>query len=414
METIRFIHCADLHLDRPFETSKLPDIVLAKLKNSAYESFERTIDYAIEYQVDFVVISGDLFDLEYRSIKGQLFVKKQAERLHESRIFLYIIHGNHDPLTDTVSEITMPENVVVYSTETKSVLHKKNEKPIARIYGFSYPARSVTENKIDSYIEVKEQDDVFHVAMLHGQEQSQKDHDPYAPFTLKELKESGFDYWALGHIHKRQVLSEDPYIVYPGNIQGGHRKETGPKGSYLVELKKGDESLTFLPTSPIEWHEVDVSISELSTVDQLLQVCEQKMIQVLSPGKSGLFHLTFSGEGPLHEQLAKRHAPEELLEELRGDEAAFYNAFQWVDHLSIQTRPAFNREHAKQQDDVLGDMLRIIDTFEVDMKEGKLTELYNHRTARRYLSSLSPEEQKEIINEAERWLVHRLGNEVEG
>ncbi|RNA68693.1 metallophosphoesterase family protein [Alteribacter keqinensis] len=406
MDMIRFIHCADLHLDRPYETSQLPEKIVNRLKKSAYYSFEKLISQAIEREVDFVLISGDLYDLEHRSLKGQLFVKKQAERLLAEGISLYIVHGNHDPLTEGTKSVALPENVTVFGPRTTSVLHTNKG---VRLYGFSYENRSVTANRIEEYIKEKRDDAMFHIALLHGQELSQPEHDPYAPFRLKELTNSPFDYWALGHIHKRQILSREPLVVYPGNIQGGHRNEEGPKGAFYVELTKQGGELTFLDTSEVDWHNVTLSIAGVDSVEALLSLAEEALDKAVAEGKCGLVHLSFTGCGPLHSELNDPAVMEDFLEELRGDEETLFAPFIWVQTFSLKTSPDIDRQKAKEQSDVLGDVLTVIDEYTLDgIEDGVLRDLYRHRTIRKYLTSLSEKEKAELLGETEQWLVSRL------
>ncbi len=85
----------------------------------------------------------------------------------------------------------------------------------------------------------------FHIGMLHGSVEGDAEHNRYAPFQLRELKEKQFDYWALGHIHKREILSEEPYIIYPVIYKGVIVRETGEKGAYLIELTKQGSHCSF-------------------------------------------------------------------------------------------------------------------------------------------------------------------------
>ncbi|WP_161524734.1 metallophosphoesterase family protein [Alteribacter lacisalsi] len=412
MNTIRFIHCADLHLDRPFQTSRLPESVLRVIKESAFDSFARLVDIAVSEQIDFFIISGDLYDLEHRSIKGQLFLKKQAGRLNEVGIPLYIIHGNHDPLTETVREISLPANVHVFGPDTSSVLFEKDGIPAARIYGFSYGSRSVTEDPVSSYIKQKKDDALYHIAMLHGQEKMQEGHDPYAPFSLRELTETSFDYWALGHIHKRQILSRDPFVVYPGNIQGGHKNEQGSKGGMLVELAHGGGQVSFLNTSPLDWHTITLQIEGMDEIEELFEAVEESVSLTVAEGKSSVIQLAVTGSGSLHDYLTTPGADEDILEEVR----ALYTAgrtFNWIETLTVKTLPSVDREREKEQQTVLGDLMNEADQLKEapDLSDEALASLYEHRTARKYLKSLSTAEKKELIERAEHWLISRLVKE---
>lgn len=243
---LTFIHAADLHLDSPFYgISHLPEPIFARIKESTFASVRHMIDAAVREHVDFILLAGDLFDEANRSLKAQLFLKKQFERLRECGISVYVIFGNHDHLGGEWTPIEWPENVHIFSSavpEEKSFF--KEGRRIASIYGFSYQARALMENQAARYR--RSTDAPFHIGMLHGTLSGSEGHDPYCPFTHDDLVKSGMDYWALGHIHKRQVLSaEHPAVIYPGNTQARHIKETGDKGYYLVHVTNGDISYEF-------------------------------------------------------------------------------------------------------------------------------------------------------------------------
>lgn len=409
-EMIRFIHCADLHLGKNIRTkSQLPDHFAEALKTATYTSFERIVTIAIEKEVDFLLISGDVFDSNEKSLKGQWFLKKQAERLAEKEIPIFLIHGNHDPLVDGEKLSYYTENMTVFPKQVDVVKHITKENNPVYLYGFSYPTKSYFENPVPQYKRVND-DEALHIALLHGQERMQQEHEPYAPFSISELKEKGFDYWALGHIHKRQILSEQPMIVYPGNIQGTNRKETGEKGAYFVEMSKnGHTRLTFLDTAPIRWEKPVISIESLMTETELLEQIESRAY-ACEEDRLFLFDVQIIGTGPLHEKLYKIEVQEELLDVLQQSVPLKH---VHVDRLQIFTTPDINFEKLKKQESILGDIVRIAQGM-LDGDQGKahLQAIYNHHMLRKYVTSFSKEELVEIVEEAEKLLLTPLLSEV--
>ena len=230
-EEIKFIHAADLHLDSPFlGLSDLDEKLFEKIKESTFNALNKLVNEAIKHRVDFVLLIGDLFDNSEQSLKAQVKLKNAFDQLNEHKINVYMSYGNHDFIQGNLYPIEYPENVFVFPDEKVShFTYYQNEKPMVNIYGFSYETRAVTQNKIAEYNQVNAEVP-YHIATLHGSADHAHGHANYAPFKLSELKDKPFDYWALGHIHKRKILSESPPIVYPGNIQGRHRNETGDKG----------------------------------------------------------------------------------------------------------------------------------------------------------------------------------------
>ncbi|BDR56409.1 metallophosphoesterase family protein [Xylocopilactobacillus apis] len=286
---MKFIHTADLHLDTPFRGLQIENKeILNKIKNSTFNAFKNIVDIAIKQEVDFIIIAGDLYDSDVQSVTAQLFLNDQFLRLKEKNITVYVIFGNHDFSNSQIGNFEFPDNVFIFPAEVKSFYHTAKDGTRVELVGFSYPDRWVNENKVEQY--PKPHSDIdYTIGILHGALKTGHD-DNYAPFSKDELLEKGYDYWALGHIHERQILNEDPYIVYPGNPQGRSIKEDGSKGFYLVETNNKETEINFLPSDVIEWdkviidgrslvsmsdvqREIDLNLNELSkTVSHFVSV----------------------------------------------------------------------------------------------------------------------------------------------
>lgn len=405
---ITFIHAADLHLGRVYTGLRhLPEEIIIRLQDSAYRSLERIVSTAIEHNVDFVLFVGDIFDEKSASLRAQLRFKQQLERLHNEEIAVFISHGNHDPLTEGEATIAWPTFVSVFSSErVTTVPFYKNNQLAATIYGFSYTSSEMLTNKSGEY--VKTSDASHHIGMLHGNVDGQADHDPYAPFTVSELREKNFDYWALGHIHKRTTLAHEPLIVYPGNIQGMHQNETGEKGCMLVSLSKRSAETTFIPTADIIWRDLVVSITSLQTVDDLLEQLEAKKIELRASGFDSLVRLHFTGYGDLNETLQSPEKREDLLDYLReGEEKR--NPFIWMTSIDVQTTGDWDRNELKTYGNFTGELIHAIDRY-TDLDEA-LEPLTTHQTSRRYLHSFTEKDQFEVIQKAETLLLSELTKE---
>ncbi|UOQ46797.1 DNA repair exonuclease [Gracilibacillus caseinilyticus] len=263
-KAIKFIHCADLHLDSPFKGLKdLPEEWLTEIRKSTFKALDRLVEQAIDLEVDFVIMVGDLFDQEQQSMQAHMALRDAFQRLQKYDIPVFVSFGNHDFLSSQTFPRNYPDNVHVFDSENVSEIpFFKRGKLMANVYGFSYYHRAVLTNKVKEYQLTN--DDCFHIATLHGSLGNEKtnEHAVYAPFQLSDLKQSGFDYWALGHIHKREVLAENPMVVYPGNIQGRSTKETGSKGCYVVTMTNNQTDLEFLPLAPIELRKLKINASD--------------------------------------------------------------------------------------------------------------------------------------------------------
>lgn len=212
-----FIHAADLHLDSPFRGITAESPAIAELLQSAtFDVYNSLIDLCIEKQVQFLLISGDIYDGADRSLRAQLRFRDGLKRLADNNIQAFIVHGNHDPYKGHSKSIDWPPGVHVFNYRTaESIPVKIDDTTIAIVSGLSHENRNVKTNlakKIKG-----DNSDLFQIGLLHCNVGRNTGHEDYAPCELEDLLNIGMDYWALGHVHERKVLHADPYVVYPGN-----------------------------------------------------------------------------------------------------------------------------------------------------------------------------------------------------
>ncbi|SDI75101.1 metallophosphoesterase family protein [Dolosicoccus paucivorans] len=255
------MHLSDLHLDTPFTgLGKEMESLQDRLVQAPFDALEKAMAVAINRKVDAVVIAGDVYDSVRQTIYAQYFFIRQLARLEEVNIPVLLVHGNHDFLSTDAPEMNLPKNV--YRFNTDEVTHfdiETSSGETARFYGFSYTSRWIKERKATQFsVNPKVTD--YTIGIYHGSREGiESDAGNYAPFTVSELLNKQYDYWALGHIHKAHVLQEAPLIQYAGNIQGRHRNETGDKGAYLVTLsKEGETKSEFVSLSDILWQTIEV------------------------------------------------------------------------------------------------------------------------------------------------------------
>ncbi|WP_413536607.1 metallophosphoesterase family protein [Carnobacterium divergens] len=334
---VQFIHGADLHLDSPFIGLKtVPDFLWEKIYQSTFTALTNLVNHAIEKQVDFVLLAGDIYDSDDRSVKAQAFLKTEMERLNQAEIPVFICHGNHDYIENSGLHLKMPENVELFSetVETKWLTTKNGER--IAVSSFSYNSRWMTKRMITEYPKKHETAD-FHIGMLHGfSEGLETSHGHYAPFTINELKSKGYDYWALGHIHTRQVLAAQPPILYAGNTQGRSSKETGIKGCELVTLTLGESSIETLETQDIQWETFEISLAKQSTLDDVYRKIKETIEIKEGSQKNYLLTIELVDTKDLLPNVLKKIIQGELLEALQQILAT--EPFIWVNQLKIQKR----------------------------------------------------------------------------
>ncbi|KRK89927.1 metallophosphoesterase family protein [Lentilactobacillus sunkii] len=270
---MKFIHTADLHLDSPFlglKNNVLPDELWERVHQSTFDSFEKIIDAAIEQKVDFVLLVGDLFDREERSVAADAFLTDQLQRLDNNGIEAFVSFGNHDYSTSSPDSFGYPDNTMVFGNQVETKKYTLSNGEVVAVSGFSFDKQWITQPMIQNYPQAVS-DATWNIGMLHGSLSTLNAPEAnYAPFTLTELEDKGYDYWALGHIHKRQALNDQGTINYSGNTQGRHINESGEKGYILVQSDGHQLKSEFKPTAPIIWDRVPISLADLAS-DQLAE-----------------------------------------------------------------------------------------------------------------------------------------------
>lgn len=421
MTSFRFIHTADLHLDTPFVgMSNIPDQVRRHLQESTFAALDGLVDLAISEEVDFIVISGDIYDAADSSLRAQLRLKEAWDKLGIHGIHVYIIHGNHDPLSSSRQRFAYPDHVTVFgaTVESATAVRRKDGLPVAIVSGVSYPTSAVTENTALKF-KRDTSSSLYHIALLHGNVDGQEGHDVYSPCSLTDLRDSGYDYWALGHIHKRQILSESPWVVYPGNIQGRSIKETGPKGCYLVEVNENkDAILHFHVLDHVRFTVMELNIEGMTSEEQCKDVLEDKFeaLRMNNGGRMTIVRVNFVGRGPLHSMLQSARESQELLQELQRQETDRYaldshsksdlQHVVWPASMKIGTGMDFNRSLLLEEDSFLGELLRMSERAERDgglldsIIEQACSSLVQNRVLRGFVNGISEEDRRDLLRRA--------------
>ena len=286
---IRFIHCADIHLGSPFTGLQQKNSTIAfQAIEATKTAFLTLIDTAIEYHVDFVLISGDIFDSSHQHIQEKIFLKEQFQRLAQAGIYTYLIHGNHD--YGRFTEDWNNDWVKVFKEEVSTEILKTSSGESVAISGFSYDTRWITES-MAMHFPLRNSLVDYHLGMYHGQTRTASDSSTaYAPFKVSDLEKLHYDYWALGHIHRAMDLDSYGKIAYSGTIQGRSFKEMGEKGFYVITLNKNlPMNRQFVSCNPIEWVEIEFLVEEVHSIEQIVsQLYREILIQKWNDDKTYL------------------------------------------------------------------------------------------------------------------------------
>lgn len=360
---MRFIHTADLHIDSPLRgLSRYEGAPLERLRGATRRALERLVDLALDEQVDFVLIAGDLYDRDWQDFHTGLFVREQMVRLGRKGIRVFIVQGNHDARGVITRQIPWPDHVKVFSSRVAETVCL--EVLGVAIHGHSFPDREVPEDLVPGYpLAVP---GYFNIGLLHTSLTGIGGHDTYAPTTLPNLKSRGYDYWALGHVHARQVICEQPRVVFPGNLQGRHARETGPKGCELVTVEGAQMTARFVPLAVVRWHQIDIDLQPVKTLDELPSRVAQAL-ELAASEEGDVLHavrVVLSGETQLHGLEARQ--PGTLAAAVQAAAQDVSGVEVWIEQVKLDLCSPLNRSRVEQGDDALGELVRWVDTLVAD------------------------------------------------
>jgi DNA repair exonuclease SbcCD nuclease subunit len=311
---MKFLHAADIHLDSPMRgLLSRGDLPANLIEASIRRAFQVLITLAIDEDVAFVVIAGDLYDREWEDARTWLFFVREMRRLARP---CFLLRGNHDARSVITRDLRPPENLFEFSADACQT-HVLESLGVA-LHGHSFAGREVTNDISRGY--PAPIPGMFNIGVLHtSAEDSSGDHETYAPCSVSALAAKGYDYWALGHIHARRVLSEKPWIVFPGNLQGRHVRETGPKGCTLVTVQDGRVATVEHRTLDVlRWASVDIDLTGTTDEARPERIAAAfAAAREASDGRDLLARVIFTGTTDQHDWLAANHSL--LLEECRNE-----------------------------------------------------------------------------------------------
>jgi DNA repair exonuclease SbcCD nuclease subunit len=363
---VRFVHAADLHLDAPFAGVDASDPrVRSALVASTIEAFERIVTLCIGERVDFLVISGDVYD-NSRSMTAQLRFQRQTVRLAEAGIAVFVAQGNHDPADGWTAGLKLPETVRYFSTsEVERVPYERDGHVVCVLYGRGYEHAAEERNLAKGFS--RDPSDPIAIGVLHTNVGGREGSENYAPASMDDLRAARMDYWALGHIHKPEVLSETPAIVYAGCPQGRSPKEDGVRGCYLIEMDGHRAETRFIPTCSIVWERLSVDVTGAAGIedvrDALRDACGDARSR--ADGSPAIVRIDLLGRTDAHAALIRGGVFEELVRDLREEQLAG-GPWVWMDRVLDRTTASLDIDTLRDSEDFAGDLVRLTDDLLAD------------------------------------------------
>jgi DNA repair exonuclease SbcCD nuclease subunit len=365
----QFMHAADLHLDTPFTGVHRVDAHLAtKLRDATIEAFENLVAAALERSIAFVVIAGDVYDGPERGVRAQLAFRDGLKRLAQAGIRSFVVHGNHDPVDEGWSAVRQwPDGVTVFGAEEVATIPvERDGQTLALIHGISYSRRAVTENLALRFR--RSSAHCFQVGVLHCNAGANTEHAPYSPCSIEDLLASGLDYWALGHVHVRQVLFENgPWIAYPGNLQGLSRKssERGAKGALVVDVDDIRVArIDFIAMDTVRFDDLEIDIAGVpdvaSLVDGLVDAARDRA--AIHDGRMVVLRVAITGRGAVHRDLHRGDVRDQVLGPARIALASRTQSV-WLDMVEDRTKPEIDIEALRGRGDFTADLIETVDSL---------------------------------------------------
>ena len=329
-----FLHAADIHLDSPLKgLEEYQDAPLEQIRLAARRAFDNLVQLALDEKVAFLLLAGDLYDGDWKDYNTGIYFVSRMGRLREAGIPVIMVSGNHDAASQITRSLKLPDNVTLFP-HRKAETHFLDHYEVA-IHGQSFSARSVMDDLVRDFPQADPA--LFNIGVLHTSLNGRVGHASYAPCTLDALKSKGYHYWALGHIHQREEICRDPWVVFPGNIQGRHIRETGSKGCTLVSVEERH-------VTKVEQRELDVLRWALcwvdpagcDSLDSLSDLVRNRFEEerAKADGRPLAVRLIVEGITPLHGQLHENYR--QWNEEIRAVAATLGDV--WIEKVVIKSR----------------------------------------------------------------------------
>ena len=356
---MKFIHTADIHLDSPLcGLASYENAPVQALRTATRDAFTKLIDEAIDELVDFMVIAGDLYDGNWRDYNTGHFFVREMGRLNKAGIPVYLLYGNHDAESEMTKRLGFPPNVHVFDARKPSTF--RIEALRVALHGRSFKDAATLDNLVLTYPAPVA--GWLNIGVLHTALEGDAAHARYAPCSVAELNARGYDYWALGHVHQHEVVQQNPWVVFPGNLQGRHIRETGPRGAVLVTADdSGILAVDRLIIDVLRWERFEVDVSAAVDLPAVLRVVGTELEVLLGrqpDNKPMALRVLLGGRSAAHGELFGRHAV--LREEVLALAAALGGDRLWIEQVKLRTTPAIDAGQIQQRADAIADLQALL------------------------------------------------------
>ena len=347
--TYKILHCADLHLDSPLRGLEAdPEAPAALIRGATRQALTNLVDFAIAERVAAVVMAGDLYDGEWQDWRTGQFLIAALARLTAAGIRVVAISGNHDAASIITTTLRWPEGARMLPADRADTVSLPELN--LHIHGRGFPNRETPENFLPGYPPRVE--GALNIGLLHTSATGRDGHASYAPCSPDQMAALGYDYWALGHIHMREVLSERPWIVFPGNLQGRHIREAGAKGATLITVTDGRiAEVAHVTLDVVRWAQIDADVTGAADEEAALAIIHRALAASIAAAAPRLVAARLRVHGRTAAHAALLHDPSVTREKIRGEAIAAGGANTlWLEQVRLDTEPETQRAPASDME----------------------------------------------------------------
>ncbi|MFP4325845.1 MAG: exonuclease SbcCD subunit D [Desulfonatronovibrio sp.] len=360
---LTFIHAADFHLDSPLRgLARYEGAPADEIRKASRRALNGLVDYILDNGIPLLLIAGDLYDADCPDFQTLLYFSLQMDRLKDGGTRVALIRGNHDAGNTMTRSLKLPDNVKTFRSAHPHTW-RIPDLGVA-IHGQSYGSYQVVDNLALAYPDPVP--DFFNIGILHTSISGRPGYSGYAPCELNHLLAKGYDYWALGHMHRPEIIHENPYVIFPGCIQGRHIREPGPKGCMRVDVDNSNAvSVEKIDLDIFRWETMEVDISGLSTFHQVVDqtgIQTEDLLSTKSDGRPMATRIIYKGSTRAHNELMQN--TEELRASIRRVVTDISRGRIWVEKIIQNTSPVIDLEKLKKSATPQGDLARYIDELE--------------------------------------------------
>ena len=414
--SVRFVHASDLHLDSPLRgLARYEGAPVEAIRGATRLALEQIVELCIGEDAQLLLIAGDVYDGDWKDYSTGLFFAGQMSRLRNAGIRVVMLRGNHDASSQITRHLRLPDNVVELSTK-KPVTHVFEDIGVA-VHGQGFATRVVDQDLAANYPAAVA--GLFNIGLLHTSVSGRPGHEPYAPCSIETLKNLAYDYFALGHVHQREVLSEKPWVVFSGNPQGRHMAETGAKGVTLVQTEEQRViSVEHRDTDVVRFEQLKVEVSSVRAAEEVPErvLLALEEVSAAAQGRTVAVRLILSGRTVAHGALTSD--PQRWEQELRSVANDVGGDGLWIEKISFRTQGQYDRERLAQRDDAIGQLVRSLTSLHSD--EQRLDSLLQEFTSLRLpaevreMASIStPDDLRAVLGDVQEMLLARLLDHAE-